>query len=121
MEEADLLYMPMPFGREHESFARYSVSTKMVTYIGSGLPILYHGPATSAAFEILHRNKAAIFVNTLEPAEIAQALADLTTRMCSDVVENARALAEREFMLTDQARRFWGTIQRCVANGVARE
>ena len=60
MESADLLYMPMPFGEAHEKFARYSLSTKMVTYAGSGVPILYHGPATSAAFDLLKRNDAAI-------------------------------------------------------------
>ncbi len=120
MEEADLLYMPMPFGSEHENFARYSVSTKMVTYLGSSLPILYHGPATSAAFEILNRNKAAILVNTLEPAEIAAALTDLTSRPRGEVVENARGLAQREFMLADQTQRFWGTVQRRLESEAAR-
>ena len=60
LENADLLYMPIPFGKEHENFARYSVSTKMVTYAGTGIPILYHGPTNSAAFGILGGNKAAI-------------------------------------------------------------
>src|SRR2546423_13754608 len=31
IQEADLLYMPMPFGERHENFTRFSVSTKMVT------------------------------------------------------------------------------------------
>lgn len=110
MESADLLYMPMPFGSEHENFARYSVSTKMVTYIGSGLPIFYHGPASSAAFEILHRNKAAIFVNTLVPAEIAKTLSEVISAPPAQVVENALSLARREFMLADQTKRFWSTI-----------
>ena len=25
-------------------FVRFSLSTKLVTYLGSGLPIIYHGP-----------------------------------------------------------------------------
>jgi glycosyltransferase involved in cell wall biosynthesis len=116
MQEADLLYMPIPFGSEHENFARYSVSTKMVTYIGSGLPILYHGPATSAAFEILNRNKAAFFVNTLEPADIAAALAHATSPSSGEVVQNALSLAQREFMLADQTQRFWGAVRRCLEN-----
>lgn len=110
MNEADLLYMPMPFGQEHENFARYSVSTKMVTYVGSGLPILYHGPKTSAAFDLLHRNEAAIFLTSLNPEEIARSLIELTDAQREIVVRNALGLARREFMLEDQTRKFWGAI-----------
>ena len=115
MEDVDLLYMPMPFGADHENFTRYSVSTKMVTYVGSGLPILYHGPITSAAYDLLHRHEAAIFVNSLSPDEIAHTLATLTDAQRTKVVGNALDLARREFMLADQTRKFWGTIGRLVA------
>ncbi len=120
MEQSDLLYMPMPFGVEHENFARYSVSTKMVTYLGSGLPILYHGPASSAAFEILNRSKAAIFANTLDPFEIAATLTSVTSDSSQEVVTNARRLAQSEFMLADQTQRFWGTMQRRLADKAVR-
>jgi glycosyltransferase involved in cell wall biosynthesis len=114
MESADLLYMPMPFGQEHENFARFSVSTKMVTYVGSGIPIVYHGPTASAAFDLLHRNHAAILLNTLDPSEIAKSLNGLTSAQCGEVAMNAGSLARREFMLADQTREFWGTICRNV-------
>lgn len=114
MQEADVLYMPMPFGQEHENFARYSVSTKMVTYVGSGLPILYHGPTTSAAFELLRRNEAAVFLTSLNPEEIARSLSELSNTQRETVVRNALDLARREFMLADQTRKFWGTICDCL-------
>jgi glycosyltransferase involved in cell wall biosynthesis len=114
MEEADFLYMPMPFGQEHENFTRYSVSTKMVTYVGSGLPILYHGPTTSAAFDLLRRHEAAIFLTSLGPEEIARSLAELSNAQRETVVRNALDLARREFMLADQTRKFWGTICDCL-------
>jgi glycosyltransferase involved in cell wall biosynthesis len=110
MEKADLLYMPMPFGPEHENFARFSVSTKMVSYVGSGIPIVYHGPTDSAAFDLLQRNAAAIFLSTLDPAEIAESLAQLTDGRCAEVAMNAGELARREFMLADQMHKFWDTI-----------
>jgi glycosyltransferase involved in cell wall biosynthesis len=112
MKTADFLYMPMVFGREHENFARFSVSTKMVTYIGSGIPILYHGPTNSAAFDLLHRHQAAIFLTSLDAGEIATQLSNLTETDRMRAVENALALARREFMLTDQTQKFWGTICR---------
>jgi hypothetical protein len=110
MKTADLLYMPMPFGPAHEKFARYSLSTKMVTYVGSGVPILYHGPATSAAFGLLKKNDAAVLMTTLEPEEIAETLSRLTVERRGEIANNALALAEREFMLEDQTRRFWGAF-----------
>jgi glycosyltransferase involved in cell wall biosynthesis len=107
MESADLLYMPLPFGEAYEKFARYSLSTKMVSYAGSGVPILYHGPATSAAYDLLHQNNAAILLTTLEPEEIADALSRLARHGRADIAANALALARREFMLVDQTRKFW--------------
>jgi glycosyltransferase involved in cell wall biosynthesis len=115
MKSADLLYLPIPFGAAHEKFARYSLSTKMVTYAGSGVPILYHGPANSAAYDLLNRNNAAVFLTSLTPEEIAQALAGLAGQTRGDIAANALALAEREFMLVDQARKFWGAFSRTLS------
>jgi hypothetical protein len=115
METADLLYMPMPFGEAHEKFARYSLSTKMVTYAGSGVPILYHGPATSAAFDLLKRNNAAIFVTSLASEEVAKTLSELTAQRRVEIASNALVLAKREFMLADQTRKFWGTFSSAVS------
>ncbi|MDQ6707562.1 MAG: hypothetical protein M3Z85_16485, partial [Acidobacteriota bacterium] len=115
LEFADLLYMPMPFGVEHQNFARYSLSTKMVTYVGSALPILYHGPRTSAAYDLLEKNHAAIFLTTLDPAEIAATLARVDAKQRSAVARNALALGRREFMLENQVQKFWGTIKESLA------
>ena len=112
MESADLLYMPIPFGEEHENFARYSLSTKMVTYVGSGIPLLYHGPTTSAAYRLLHQHRAAMLLPTLDPGEIAAALTGQDAEARQQIAKNALALAEREFMLADQTRKFWGPITR---------
>ncbi len=115
MAEADLLYMPLHFGEEHGNFARYSLSTKMVTYIGSGVPILYHGPSSSAAFELLGKHRAAILMPTLVPEEIASALACADGRQRAEITRNALELARNSFMLADQTQRFWGTISQELA------
>jgi len=114
LQRADLLYLPMPFGAEHENFARYSISTKMVTYVGSAVPILYHGPTTSAAFDLLYRHRAAIFVTSLDVHEIGGALAEIARGAGAKIAANALALARREFMLADQTQKFWRTITRFV-------
>ena len=74
----------------------------------------FHGPSTSAAFELLQRNNAAIFLTTLDPKEIASSLAKIDNTLREKVVTNALALAGREFMIADQTRKFWNTICGCI-------
>ncbi|HLI49420.1 MAG TPA: glycosyltransferase [Chthonomonas sp.] len=109
MEEADLLYLPLPFGPEYEMFWRYSLSTKLVTYLGSGLPILYHGPSEAAAGRLLSRHQAAVLATSLEPEAVARCL--LEAGECApQIVENAQQLARSQFMLEEQRRRFWTIV-----------
>lgn len=110
IQQADFLYMPLPFGETHENFARYSLSTKMVTYLGSGVPILYHGPTNSAAFDLLDEYGAAIFATNLEPREIAQTLSATDAATRAKVATNALRLARDHFMLADQKKKFWGKV-----------
>lgn len=106
LEEADLLYLPLPFGKEYETFSRFSLSTKMVTYLGSGLPILYHGPSEAAAGRLLAQYEAALSLETLDPKQMAATL--LAQRRGADaIVENALNLGRRQFWLADQRERFW--------------
>lgn len=106
---ADLLYQPMPFQAHARSFSRFSMSTKMITYLGSGLPIFYHGPADAAACKLLARNEAAAICTTLDPEEIAKCLLDAAAQ-CEIIVHRALALARSHFLLADQQRRFWEPI-----------
>lgn len=114
LDSADFLYLPLPFDVKFASFSRFSLSTKMVTYLGSGLPILYHGPAEAAAGAMLAQHQAAIPVNSLEPQRIAEALASIpppgVDRSTSRTVSNALELARRQFRLADQRERFWQTL-----------
>jgi hypothetical protein len=109
MLTADLLYQPMPFQAHARPFNRFSMSTKMITYLGSGLPIFYHGPDDAAACKLLTRRDAAAICNTLDPEDIAKQLLDGAARRES-IVKNALALARSEFMLAEQQRRFWEPI-----------
>jgi hypothetical protein len=106
LDDADVLYLPLPFDSRYEGFYRFSLSTKMVTYLGSGLPILYHGPADSAAGRMLGQHQAAILVNTLDPQAIMRALRRAQCET-SEIVSNALRLARAQFMLEDQADKFW--------------
>jgi glycosyltransferase involved in cell wall biosynthesis len=114
MAKANLLYLPLPFGEKSAPFVRFSLSTKLITYLGSGIPILYHGPEDSAACRILREHDAAVIVSSLDPDAIAAELRKLIAEpgRAAACVRNALQLAKRRFMLADQRERFWGAIQR---------
>ncbi len=106
---ADLLYQPLPFQEFASKFVKFSLSTKMISYLGSGLPILYHGPQDAAACNLLANHRAALICTTLDPASIAALLiAGLQAR--GEVINNALVLARSRFMLKDQQQRFWQPI-----------
>lgn len=109
MLSADLLYQPLPFQEQARAFARFSLSTKMITYLGSGLPIFYHGPEDSAACKLLTRHDAAAVCATLDSDGIANQLLQAVARR-EAIVNNALELARSQFMLADQQRKFWTPI-----------
>jgi len=115
MLSADVLYQPLPLDASAKSFGRFSMSTKMITYLGSGLPIFYHGPEDAAAYQLLMRHKAAVACTTLNPEELAKVLLGAVERR-EAVVRNALALARRQFILAEQQRRFWEPINE-ICNG----
>jgi len=112
LQEADLVYLPLPFRSSSANFVRYSLSTKMVTYLGCGLPILYHGPREAAACEVLSENGAALICDSLEPSRVSLCLGDIIGKpeMAAHLVAGAATLARKQFVLSDQRARFWGSI-----------
>ena len=106
MERADVLYLPLPFGERHRDFVRLSLSTKLVSYLASGLPIVYHGPAEAAAARLLATHDAGVLVTSLDPRNIAQGLLDARER-ADALGRNALALAGTRFDPDAVRRRFW--------------
>jgi hypothetical protein len=113
---SDFLYLPMPFGDEHEAFGRLSLSTKMVSYLASGVPIVYHGPPDTAAACYLRRNDAAILIesNSLNAVTSGLTKAINQKEWTSSVVRNALSAAQRDFDPFMLQRRFWDTV--CTSN-----
>lgn len=107
--EVDVLYLPLPFDSAFDAFVRYSLSTKLVTYLGSGLPILYHGPRHAAAARLLAAHDAAILVDTMDPGGLADGLRRAHAER-DRLVRNALALGRARFRLDDQRTRFWNLL-----------
>jgi len=118
LEQADLLYLPLPFGAEFEPLVRFSLSTKLITYLGSGRPILYHGPSNSAVGELLAKNEAAFLCSSLDVDTLVQMLGRIINRpeAAARVSANALALARNHFMLRDQRAKFWKVVGRVITS-----
>jgi len=108
--DADVLYFPLPFGKENVSFVRYSLSTKLVTYLGTGLPILYHGPREAAAGQLLAQHDAAVMVDSLKPTVLAAAFEEIEYRG-RKIAQNGLKLGKDQFRLRDQQKKFWSAIK----------
>ena len=109
LQEVDFLYLPLPFEPEHESFVRFSLATKLITYLGSGIPILYHGPERAAAAELLAEHGAGLRATTRDPQDLAHII-EASAGRATDVAAEALALAQKQFMLRDQQQNFWDLV-----------
>lgn len=116
MARADALYLPLPFGSEHRRFVALSLSTKLVTYLGTGLPILLHGPSDAGAAALLVPRGAAVSVTALDPAAVVRGLFELDERR-EQTARAALQLAREQFLIGDIRARFWAPILK--ATGVS--
>jgi hypothetical protein len=107
----DLDATVLPFASEDVVDADLREADLVVTYLGSGRPIVYHGPREGTAYDVLAEHDAAIVVDTLEPAEIAEAL-EAGLQRSEEIAAKALALARAHFRLEDQRARFWSAFPR---------
>lgn len=104
LDDADILYLPIKFSIP--DFYLYSLSTKMIGYLGSSGRILYHGPGDSAACKILEKNDAAISCISLNINDMVYSLEKILEPNVN-VSKNAKIMVKNHFILEDIQRSFW--------------
>jgi hypothetical protein len=84
----------------------------MVTYVASGIPILYHGPPDSAVHHLLKSHHAALLCTDPSPDVLAEMLRVYVNDkdMGTHSARNALELARRNFNLSQIREKFWGAI-----------
>lgn len=104
LDAADILYLPIKFALPE--FSLYSLSTKMIGYLGGSGAILYHGPGDSAAYKLLSSNKAAVGCTSFNAPDMIAALNQLleTNLECSI---NAKKLVKERFRMIELRNKFW--------------
>ena len=99
---SDLLYCPYWFDPAYEVEARLSFPSKLTTYLASGRPVLFHGPAFASPALFLEQNKAAFFCYALDGKIIIEKLNEIITdgELYRLISRNGRLAFDR-FLTTD--------------------
>lgn len=105
-------YLPLPFEESYRDFSAFSLSTKMITYLAAGRPVLYHGPADSAAGRLLQVEQAAFCHNSLEAADLAKAIDELVTNreLAAFCANSGLKLARDRFHCKSISHQFWSKL-----------
>lgn len=93
LSQTDILYCPYWFDPNFAEEARLCFPSKLVTYLASGRPILFHGPEYSSPALFLKENNAAIFCHSLQPRKIFNAIEScaINEDLYYEIVQNGRA------------------------------
>lgn len=104
LNSADILYLPIKF--TEADFYLYSLSTKMVGYLGAPGCILYHGPSDSAAYSLLYNGGAASCCVTSNVDELIISILDAIKNKQKFSVQ-AKSLAQNRFDMLAIQNKFW--------------
>ncbi|MHB8209619.1 glycosyltransferase [Mucilaginibacter sp.] len=104
LDSASILYLPIKFTLP--DFYLYSLSTKMIGYLGASGTILYHGPANSAACNLLRNSKAAAICSSLDINDMIEIIVQLISDK-NDYAANAKNVAHTDFNFEMIQQRFW--------------
>ena len=106
--EADILFCPQPFVRPFSTSARARIPQKLVTYLTTGRPILFHGPTDSAACDLLERSGGAALSTSANRISLWNALTRIAASESSyaAIALAGHKLAMAEFDSTQQQRLF---------------
>jgi len=106
MKAADLLYLPLAFGKKSSRISRYSLPTKLPEYLATGKSVFFHAPQESAVFRVAERYDLTPRLATIDPIALdafVETWANGNGATCT--VKAKRALQE-EFDIDRLAARF---------------
>lgn|GEM_PF-855457 len=108
MKAADLLYLPLAFGKQSARISLYSLPTKLPEYLASGKSVFFHAPKESAVFRVAERYDLTPRLATIQPEaldEFVESWARTEPRFDENTLKAKRALLE-EFDIDRLSARF---------------
>lgn len=80
LETTDIGYACDDLKIENIKFAQLSLPTKVITYIGAGIPFLYHGPKDSTVGDLLEQYECGIIVETNNADDLTEGFLKLISK-----------------------------------------
>lgn len=106
MKAADLLYLPLAFGKKSSRISRYSLPTKLPEYLATGKNVFFHAPQESAVFRVAERYDLTPRLATIEPAALDMFVEKWANGNGDCCMEKAKRALREEFDIDTLAARF---------------
>jgi hypothetical protein len=95
LSQVDIAYLPYWFDPSRRESVRYCFPTKLGTYLASGLPVLFHGPADSSVATFFQTYPAGLVCDSCEAARLLGCL----NRLAEDTFLRSAIKKSREYIL----------------------
>jgi glycosyltransferase involved in cell wall biosynthesis len=106
MRAADLLYLPLAFGKRSSRISRYSLPTKLPEYLATGKSVFFHAPQDSAMFRVAERYDLTPRLATIEPAALDAFVETWANGDGANCLDKAKRALREEFDIDTLAARF---------------
>jgi Glycosyltransferase Family 4 len=106
MRAADLLYLPLAFGKKSARISLYSLPTKLPEYLATGKSVFFHAPKESAVFRVAERYDLTPRLATIDQTELQTFVETWAQGNGVDGVEKAKKALREEFDIERLAARF---------------
>ena len=108
MKAADLLYLPLAFGKKSSRISLYSLPTKLPEYLATGKSVFFHAPKESAVFRVAERYDLTPRLATIDPSALDAFVKTWTSGNGNGAgsVDRAKRALEEEFDIERLAARF---------------
>jgi hypothetical protein len=106
MKAADLLYLPLAFGKKSSRISRYSLPTKLPEYLATGKSVFFHAPQESAVFRVAERYDLTPRLSTIEPPALDTFVETWANGNGANCTDKAKRALQEEFDIDRLAARF---------------
>jgi len=110
MKAADLLYLPLAFGKKSSRISRYSLPTKLPEYLATGKSVFFHAPQDSAVFRVAERYDLAPRLATIEPTALDAFVETWANGNGANCTEKTKRALQDEFDIDRLAARFQAAL-----------
>jgi hypothetical protein len=106
MKAADLLYLPLAFGKKSSRISLYSLPTKLPEYLATGKSVFFHAPPESAVYRVAERYDLTPRLATIDPAALDAFVETWIGGNGTACTDKAKRALQEEFDIDRLAARF---------------